>query len=178
MSVPIYSYLFQEEEKVTAAYFTTKTGTEYRVYFYPASEYFTDLSDSVLLTKYGFFFGFTKLEPNENKAEAMDLSVRATIIHVIDSFFENNGRENVLIFYCDDNDGKNAKRAKSFQLWFEGANSQTCFKKHDEEIIVLSEEGNIAENEYLSLIIECDNKFQPELLSEFQLLKERFISNK
>lgn len=178
MSVPVYSYIFQEEEQVTAAFFTTKTGTGYRVYFYPAADFFSQLDPGSLLYRFGYYFGFTKLDPNEGKSEPIDLSVRATIIHIIDQFFANNGHENVLIFYCDGEDGKNGKRAKSFQRWFENVATETHFDKYDEEIILLSDEGNAARTDYLSLIIERNNTHNADLLNEFQLLKEQFIANK
>lgn len=178
MSVPVYSYIFQEEEQVTVSFFTTKTGTDYRVYFYPAAEFFTHLDPTSLLYRYGYFFGFTKLNPNEGKAEPIDLSVRATIIHIIDQFFANNGQENVLIFYCDGDDGKNGKRAKSFQHWFENIATQTRFYKYDEEIILLSDEGIAERTDYLSLIIERNNTLNTDLQNEFQHLKEQFIANK
>ena len=44
-----YSYLFQEEEGITAAYFRTKSETEYRVYFYPIPEYFEKLNANKLV---------------------------------------------------------------------------------------------------------------------------------
>lgn len=41
-----YSYKLQIEDEgempVIAVYFSTKTGTEYRVYFYPVDDYFPD----------------------------------------------------------------------------------------------------------------------------------------
>lgn len=62
-----YSYLFQEEDDISASYFQTNTGTEYRVYFYPISEYFEKLGSDTLLYQYGYFFGFTKLAPKAKK---------------------------------------------------------------------------------------------------------------
>lgn len=74
-----YSYLFQEEEGITAAYFRTKSQTEYRVYFYPIPEYFDKLNADTSLYNHGYFFGFTKLAPNEGKKEPLDFKIRNTM---------------------------------------------------------------------------------------------------
>ncbi|MDP1973637.1 MAG: hypothetical protein Q8J87_11725, partial [Sediminibacterium sp.] len=84
-----YSYLFQEEEGITAAYFRTKSETEYRVYFYPIPEYFEKLNANTSLYNYGYFFGFTKLAPNEGKKEPLDFRIRNTILNIINQFFED-----------------------------------------------------------------------------------------
>lgn len=107
--VDFYSYLFQEQEGVIAAYFKTNTGTEYRVYFYPVTEYFDTLKEDTLLYRYGYFFGFTKLAPNEEKKEPLDCRVRNTILNTINKFFIEKGIDKILLFYCDDGDGKNFK---------------------------------------------------------------------
>lgn len=138
-----YSYLFQEEQGITAAYFKTKTDTEYRVYFYPISEYFEKLSDETFLYRFGYFFGFTKLAPNEGKE-----------------------------------DGKKFKRSNCFESWFNMADTNICFNKYDEEIIIKDANGILLDIEFLSLIIECNNHNIEKLLEEFQSLKEQLISDK
>jgi hypothetical protein len=177
-STDFYSYLFQEEEGITAAYFQTKTGTEYRVYFYPIPEYFEKLSPDTQLYHCGYFFGFTKLAPNEGKKEPIDFRVRNTILIVISEFFEEKGIDKVLIFHCDDDDGKKSKRSNSFDLWYKMSETKTCFKKFDEEIIVTDEYGIKIDTDYMSLIIECENPNIELLLKEFQSLKEQLIANK
>lgn len=174
-----YSYLFQEEEQVTAAYFSTRTGTEYRIYFYPASEYFDALPGDSLLNKNGYFFGFTKLAPNEDKNEAFDPRIRNTILQIVSDFFEEvAGADKVLIFHCDDADGRKAKRSKSFGDWYESSDTSSCFLKIDETIVLLDEHGKVVDEDYLSLIIQCDNLEKEQIVKEFQSLKESLIANK
>lgn len=171
-----YSYLFQEEEGVTAAYFKTNTGTEYRVYYYPIPEYFDTLKQDTLLYNSGYFFGFTKLAPNEDKKEPLDFRVRNTILITINEFFEEKGIDKILVFYCDDGDGKKFKRSICFDSWYELAEAKNCFKKYDEEIIITDENGEKTDIDYMSLIVECDNPNIEAILIEFQSLKEQFIS--
>jgi hypothetical protein len=173
-----YSYLFQEEEGVIAAYFKTNSGTEYRVYYYPIPEYFDKLPEDTLLYKFGYFFGFTKLAPNEGKKEPLDFKVRNTILVTINRFFEEQGIDKVLIFYCEDDDGKKSKRSICFDSWYELAETKNCFKKYDEEIVTTNEAGEKADVDYLSLIIECDNPEVKSILLEFQSFKEQLIADK
>ncbi len=173
-----YSYLFQEEEGITAAYFKTVTGTEYRVYFYPVPDYFDMLSPHTQLYHCGYFFGFTKLAPNEGKREPIDFRIRNTILVLINDFFKEKGVDKVLLFYCDDDDGKKLKRYSCFDTWYDLSETRNNFKKYDEEIIVVDENGVQVDANYMSLIIESDNPKTDLLLSEFQSLKEQLITNK
>ncbi len=177
-STDFYSYLFQEEDGITAAYFQTITGTEYRVYFYPVPEYFEILSSDTLLYHCGYFFGFTKLAPNEGKKESLDFKIRNTILVIINEFFKEKGIDKVLIFYCDDGDGKKSKRSVCFDSWYEMADTKARFKKYDEEIMITDEYGIRVDTDYMSLIIECENPNVEYLLQEFQFFKEQLIANK
>jgi hypothetical protein len=58
------------------------------------------------------------------------------------------------------------------------AETKTCFKKYDEEIIIKDENDSVVDVEYLSLIIECNNPKIELILNEFQSLKEQLISDK
>lgn len=173
-----YSFLFEEEESITVAYFSTKSETKYRAYFYPIPDYFDKLSPETLLYQFGYHFGFTKLAPNEERKEPIDFRVRNTIIAIINKFFEEKGIDKILIFYCDDGDGKNTKRSISFDNWYEVAETKTCYKKYDEQIIVVDESGNKTSTDYISLIIECENPHVDSILMEFQSLKESLIAAK
>lgn len=175
-----YSFIFQEEDGVIAAYFKTNSGTEYRVYFYPLPDYFENdtLSADSVLYRFGFFFGFTKLAPNEEKKEPVDFRVRNTILVIINDFFSELGGDKILIFYCDDGDGKKSKRAICFDNWYQLAETKLCFRKYDEEIIITNEEGESIDTDYMSLILECANPNVETILEEFQHMKENFIANK
>jgi hypothetical protein len=173
-----YSYIFQEEQGITAAYFQTNSGTEYRVYFYPVPEYFDILSSNTKLYACGYFFGFTKIAPNEEKKEPLDFRVRNTILIIINNFFAEKGIDKVLIFFCDNDDGKKSKRFICFDLWYKMAESNAHFNKYNEEIIVVDEYGVKADINYMSLIIENTNPNTETLLQEFQTLKEQLVSNK
>ena len=77
-----------------------------------------------------------------------------------------------------DDDGKKQKRARSFDLWYKMSDTNTCFKKIDEEIVVVDEHGEAVDVDYMSLIVEYDNEDQGEITKEFQKLKEKLIATK
>ena len=121
---------------------------------------------------------------NEGKCEPFDARVMYTIVNVINEFFESQGKESILIFHCSDEGGndKKYKRAKMFDDWFERANTSSCFRKYNEEIVVnecLEEDGSVVtDKEYMSLIIQCDNDSIDKALEEFQMIKDNIISGK
>lgn len=59
--------------------FTTKTGTQYRVYFYPAKDYSIYVERYKFLTEFGFICGITKVEPDELKNEPFDAAIKCTV---------------------------------------------------------------------------------------------------
>ncbi|MES1219015.1 MAG: DUF6169 family protein [Bacteroidota bacterium] len=175
-----YTYIFSESDGIPYATFESKTGTGYRVYFYPISEYFESIKEGTLIYSHGFFFGFTKVAPNEDKIEPPDFKVRNTIIQVINDFFGEKGKESVLIFHCDGQDGKKHKRATHFDNWFDLSDNSLCFKKINEEvdIAIITEDGLVFDKEYLSLIIECSNPNYDAMIEEFQSIKNSFLFDK
>lgn len=176
-STEFYSYLFQQEADVTAAYFKTKSSSEYRVYFYPAKEYFDQLKEGTILYRNSYYFGFTKLEPHEDKKEQLDFRVRNTIYKIIIEFFQRHGEHKILIFSYDDGDGRKAKRSLCFNNWFDMFIPADYFVKFDEEIIIASE-SRAADIEYMSIIFQKDNSSLKEIVAEFQSLKEQLIAGK
>ena len=177
-----YSHEFITEDGVIVASFTTKTSTEYRVYFYPAKDYFDDVVDGSIISMYGYYFGFTKVAPNEDKKEPFDPRIMNTIVNVIDEFYSSNGKECLLIFHCSSDWGndKKEKRARRFDEWFERANTKKCFKKYNEEIVVnefVSNEGiTTVDKEFMSIILQCENENESVALEEFRFIKDQLIS--
>ncbi len=179
-----YTHEFKEEDGIVVSYFQTKTGTAYRVYFYPAKDYFETLAYDSLIYNNGYYFGFTKVEPNESKKEPFDAKVMNTINNIINEFYDSEGVDSILIFHCSDDWGgdKKLKRANRFNLWFENAIGPYTFIKHNEEIIVHEFFGNdglvLTDKEYLSLIFESTNQNQSIILDEFQQIKNKFTAGK
>lgn len=172
-----YSYEFIEEGGVYSSNFITKTGTEYRVYFYPVSEYADLIEEGSILYTYGYHFGFTKIGEDEFKKEPFDPRIKNTIIRIIKEFYSIADSKSLLIFQCSDIDGKEnkLKRAKRFDMWFDLSDPEHFFAKKNEEVEVniINENGELTtEKEYLSLIIKSDNHLIEEANNEFKEFKE------
>lgn len=179
-----YSHEFKEEDSIVVAYFKTKTGTGYRVYFYPARDYFGDMLNAGFISQNGYYFGFTKIHPNEDKKEPFDARIMNTINNIVNEFYESEGVKSILIFHCsgDWGDDKKVKRARRFDLWFNLVNGKFSFTKYNEEIILnnITEENSnvITDKEYLSIIVESTNPDIGIILDEFQEIKNIFIAGK
>ena len=179
-----YTYEFIEEEGIIVSVFNTKTGTKYRVYFYPAKDYFSYLNEDCVIYLYGYFFGFTKIGEDEFKRENFDPKVKNTIINIIKEFYSTAEGKPLLIFQCSDIDGNDnkLKRAKLFDIWFRWADSDNYFRKENEQIVVneyIGENGElVTEKEYSSLIVKNNNGIIEQAINEFQELKETLTSNK
>ena len=116
------------------------------------------------------------------------MKIRNTITNIINEFFESEGAGNILIYHCDNGDNKNAKRATSFDSWFELAEIKSRYKKYDndiifpKELIIKDEPENglimVLSKEYLSLIVHADNSKIDIIVNEFQELKEQLITEK
>lgn len=179
-----YTHEFNIDEGITVALFTTKTDTKYRVYFYPVKDYFDTIPEDSIISTHGFYFGFTKVEPNENKLEPIDFKVMNTIVNIVNEFFEVSvGEKILLLFHCSDEGGKTSKikRSKRFNDCFLDCNTKNKFEKFNEELFVPHEiDGQIhpLDKEYLSIIIESDNADKDLVLEEFQELKNKLIAGK
>ena len=179
-----YSHEFTVEGDVIAALFTCKSGTQYRVYFYPYKEYNIAAEEGTIIYDFGYLFGFTKVGDAENKKEGYDSKIRNTIVNIINEFYDEQGMQSILIFHCSSDWGTEMKikRANRFNEWFLKANTKHCFNKIDEPIVV-NEIDNITgeiitDYEYLSLIIECNNPDIQLAISQFQDIKDEFVAGK
>jgi Family of unknown function (DUF6169) len=131
------------------------------------------------LVKNGYFFGFNKLPPDEEKSASFDYKIWNTLLIIIKNFISEKGSDTILKFNCDDEDKKEAKRATVFNRWYEIADPGAAFLKCDEEIIIInSDSGKRVNSVYISIIIHQQNTVKDTVLLEFQLLKEQLISEK
>ncbi len=173
-----YPFDFKQEANIIIATFTKVTNTQYRVYFYPCQEYLTNINTDSNLYRSCYFFGFTKLSPNERKIEPIDLKVRNTILSIIHQFFSIRGQDHYLLFFCDNDDNKNLKRAKCFDLWYRRSDFYNLFVKLDEEIVYYDEQVNTKNYEDLSLILPINNPQNERIQEEFLTFKSQLFQNK
>lgn len=172
-----YPYLADVSDDDSIAYsFTTKTGTIYRVYFYPAKDYSDYVQAYPYLHQHGYIFGFTKTEPNENKTEALDAGIKATIIQIISEFFNQCGSDSILLYHCDNYDGKQQKRNNCFLRWYK---QQLVSARMENTVITAYDEtGHPVINNYVGFIIRRGHPLAGEIAEEFQGVKDDLVKEK
>ena len=87
--------------------FVSRDGIKYHATFFPVS----DLHPGLINT-YSF-----SIEPEDRKAHPIDYRISSTIVEILRRFFAVN--ENAMIMVCDSVDGKEEKRRKLFDRWFD-----------------------------------------------------------
>lgn len=87
--------------------FLNRDGIKYHATFYPV-EY--------LYPQFPKTYSFS-IEPEDKRAHRIDPRISATIVEILRRFFSIN--ENAMIMVCDSTDGKEGKRRKLFDRWFE-----------------------------------------------------------
>ena len=108
-----YNYAKVGEEYYT---FVNKDGIEYSIYFLPMNGH-----DGVFVNTYAL-----SIEPEDKRPHAMDVQIVLTVIDILRVFFQKN--ENAMIMVCDNTDGKEAKRRKLFDRWYEQYADNTITK--------------------------------------------------
>ena len=87
--------------------FINKDGIKYRAYFVDISDYYPQFPNT-----YSF-----SIEPENPKAHPVDNRISVTVAEILKQFFQK--RENAMIMVCDSVDGKEEKRRKLFDRWFD-----------------------------------------------------------
>lgn len=174
-----YSFYSEQYNDGSVAYtFTTKTSTEYRVYFYPACDYSDYVSQYQLLSAFGFICGITKVEPNEDKKEPFDISIKETVKLIFIDFIKANGEEAILLYHCDYHDGKQEKRNNLFKIWYGEVRKHFELYMEDTDITVVDEDGRSILTNYLGFFITDSNPNKAAIQLEFHNVKSDLIKEK
>ena len=134
-------------------FFVNKDGIKYRAYFRDISAYYPHSADTNT-------FSF---EPETTKKHPVDNRISATIVEILRRFFEKE--ENAMIMVCDSVDGKEEKRRKLFDRWFE--------KHADDSILKYDASAPLEDYRlYISIYFKKTNPNKTLLLQSFyDLLK-------
>lgn len=174
-----YSFLAEHDDDGSVAYtFTAKTGTDYRVYFYPAKDYSDHVVPYKFLSEYGFICGITKVEPNEFKIEPFDSWIKETVKLIFIDFIKEFGDEVILLYHCDYHDGKQQKRNSLFKLWHFEITERIAIYMEDTDITTVDEDGNPVLTNYLGFFILETNPNKEAIQAEFHSVKSDLIREK
>lgn len=174
-----YSFLAEHDDDGSVAYaFTAKTGTDYRVYFYPAKDYSDYVVPYRFLSEFGFICGITKVVPNEFKIEPFDSWIKETVKLIFIDFIEEFGDEVILLYHCDYHDGKQRKRNSLFKLWHFEITERIAIYMEDTDITAVDEDGNPILTNYLGFFILEANPNKEAIQAEFHSVKSDLIREK
>jgi len=107
------------EENPLDYVFVSRDGIRYHAYFNPVWHLYPELVNT-----YSF-----SIEPEDNQAHPVDMRIAATIVEILRHFFRDN--EHAMIMVCDSMDGKEEKRRKLFDRWFERYADHQRILKYD-----------------------------------------------
>ena len=128
--------------------FVTEHGTKYELLFYRIHESYPIYSFSI---------------DRQSNVYFADARVRATIIHVLRLFFEND--MNAMVFTCDITDGRQFARFKLFDMWYRPHIGEYYREVYCKDI-------------YLSSVIaRRDNPLAKEMAEWFVSLMSEMIEN-
>lgn len=145
-------YEIDEEESLDYT-FITKDGIKYHASFYSVEPLYPEFVDT-----YSF-----SIEPEDKRSHPMDRRIAITIAEILKRFFAVN--TNAMIMVCDSTDGKEFKRRKLFDRWFE----------HFSDNSILKYDASAPLSEYqlfISLYISKNNPNREKLLHAFSKLME------
>lgn len=117
-SQPPYDFCQESEWNYS---FITISGVKYIAYFVDYSIYHPDFNEV-------YTFNF---EPEDPAPHPIDPRIAATIIAILQEFFQS--KERAMILVCDNIDGKENKRSRLFDRWYTNFKSKDILKATTEE---------------------------------------------
>lgn len=106
----------------------------------------------------------------EHQHSSHDPKVEQTILTIVDQFFREN--LNVLLYICDDSDGREAKRNRLFLSWFNKFAEPGRFTICTASTII---EGH---GFYAAIIVENRNPLLEAITDEFETASQALTSDK
>ena len=128
--------------------FISRDGIRYRAFFSPLEDIYPQLPNT-----YSF-----SIEPEKKEPHPMDRRIAITVAEILKRFFRQ--KENAMIMICDSVDGKERKRRKLFDRWYDVLN--------DGNLIKMDATGRIEEYEiFLSIYFTKTNPNKDQLKKAF-----------
>ena len=129
--------------------FINRDGIRYHATFYPVSDFYPQHPNT-----YSF-----SIEPEDRKAHPIDSKIATTIVEILRRFFSHN--QNAMIMVCDSLDGKERKRRKLFDRWYDHF--------ADDNILKYDASAPLDEYQlYLSIYFTRTNPNKEQLLRAFR----------
>ena len=160
-----YNYFFNEN---TGTYqFTTKNNIVYSVAFI-VDDTLNSVSTSSFEIKNVYQVIIDKVS---NEVEPLDPRVYSTVDKLISDFFKNV--ENAMIYICSDSDGKELKRFKTFNRWYNNSLHKEIITKVDNTFKISSDESTY----YTALLFHIDNPNVKYILKSFKNIETKLTTD-
>lgn len=138
--------------------FVTRQLVVYEIKFKPSSYIF---GEQPPFTEFAFEFVIEVAENPLPHPSPPDPAISLTIVQIFNHFFR--AKETVVVYICDNSDGRANARNRKFSAWFEQAQTGVFnFVKFDYRF------GSDEEYFLTSLIMRIDNPRMAELITAFQ----------
>lgn len=112
------------------------------------------------------------IEKISDELEPFDSSVFLTVDSIIHDFFKNE--ENALIYICSNDHGKDAKRFKVFDRWYQNSNQKNTLLKID-NIVRIGDGSTLI---YTALLYHKNNSTISDILETFNEIESVLNSEK
>jgi hypothetical protein len=169
-----YDY-YVDEENNGEKYFTFETpDAVYTVYFNP-NEYKNRVADYPLLLNNTHGFGFFQFIRDGVTIPKNDIKIRRTIENIICDFYRENPNA-ILLYHCYYADGKQHKRSKKFERWYNESAAKNLITKHEIGLEILTGEEYITH--YIGYLISNANKEIDSVHKEFETFALSFPDDK
>ncbi len=142
--------------------FVSEHGIVYEIKFKPSSYIF---GYETMQNEFAFEFVIEVAENITHKTPPLDGTIPPTIAAIFYDFFKL--KETIVVYICDDADGKAKVRNRKFNQWFEQYN-RLVFLKFD---FVL---GTETEHYFTTMISRFDNPNLPNIIKTFQNINNEY----
>lgn len=155
--------------------FVTDGGIEYIIAFErddnKDGEYFKDNPEIQDKIYHFMFFPNVDIDalPRQDKLNiARDPKIRNTVTNVLGKFLKAYGKENVIFYYCENQDGKEKGRSKLFNSWFHHHQAKDSIIKLEDSVV-----GGAGKNKYAwynAMLIHKDNPMKDKFINVYKNL--------
>lgn len=156
-----YPFEFIENGTSPTYFFITSDEVIYEVRF-KHSPYIFKHFDDVSSNLYEFVLAPTEGSSNDKKADSM---IGITVAEIFKHFFLS--KEKVVIYTCDNSDGREAARSRKFDQWFEYFGNVSFLKLN---LLLIDEIST--ERTYLSMILRNDNPLRMQAFEALNSLQD------
>lgn len=179
----LISYRFFPEQKsgnINAVFkFTTASQVEYAVTFIEATR-IIDILDEFPVLSNGIYLIIDATHSPSHSAP-FDARIGKTISDILSHYFDTVDRNALIIYNCEEGDGKQEKRFNKFNRWFNQYGASLKLLKTDKEIrvpVTYNNTGTQYVSTFVSIIHAQEHPRKSHIEKEIIALKQKMMKDK